>query len=313
MKIANNNTLTTKQQKLNVRIPSRKIQITKVSKQKQIVNRVIRQQRISSIKDLQVRISKVLAMSGVGSRRFCDDLISNQQVLVNNKPAQLGQQIRYTDKIIVSGKPLIIKWEDRVARIIIYHKVEGEITTRNDPQQRITVFSKIPDLGNKRFVAIGRLDINTSGLLVFTTSGQLAYQMTHPKYEVQREYAVRVYGKRLTATQLNQLKTGVQLDDGIAKFTDIVIQNHQDDDQRNTWYRVVLQDGRNREVRRMFEYFNLTVSRLMRTRFGPIDLPARLKRGQYYELNESEVSDVMHQLNLNLAGITENNNNIVEE
>ncbi|MFN7094895.1 MAG: pseudouridine synthase, partial [Burkholderiales bacterium] len=157
-------------------------------------------------------------------------------------------------------------------------------------------------LKNKRFVAIGRLDFNTSGLLIFTTSGELANHFMHPRYEVEREYSVRIYGEELTPEQIHQLKSGIKLEDGTANFTEIMKLEGQSEDSKNHWYKVILKEGRNREVRRMFEFFTLTVSRLMRTRFGPITLPPRLKRGQYYELNEIEVAQVMQKFGLNLAG-----------
>jgi 23S rRNA pseudouridine2605 synthase len=198
------------------------------------------------------------------------------------------------------GKSLVIKWPDRLARIIIYHKNDNEIISRNDPEGRISVFDKIPILKNKRFVAIGRLDFNTSGLLIFTTSGELANHFTHPRYEVEREYSVRVYGDELTPNQLKELKTGITLEDGLANFSEIM--PLENEDTKNRWYKVILKEGRNREVRRMFEHFGVVVSRLIRTRFGPIALPPRLKRGQYYELNEIEVSTIMGKFGLNLAG-----------
>ena len=241
-------------------------------------------------------------MSGVGSRRECDNLISQGKVLVNGRLAELGQQLVEHDRVEVLGRPVRIKWQDRLARIIIYHKPEGELVSRSDPQGRATVYDKIPLLVNKRFTAIGRLDYNTCGLLIFTTSGELANHFTHPRYEVEREYAVRIYGDPLTVEQVREIKTGITLDDGVAKFKDIYKLELQDSDSKNHWYKVLLMEGRNREVRRMFEHFEITVSRLMRTRFGPIDLPPRLKRGNYYELDEIEVARVMQSFGLTVAG-----------
>lgn len=281
---------------------AKKIRLIKPNKQEQITARRIRSERITSKNEDLVRISKALSMSGVGSRRTCDELIVAEKVLVNGKIAQLGQQITHKDYIEVMGKTLKVKWQDRLARILIYHKPDGEITTREDPKGRTTVFGKIPILKNKRFVAIGRLDINTSGLLIFTTSGDLANHFMHPRYEVEREYAVRIYGKALTEKQLQQLKKGIPLEDGIAKFVEIMPIKNENSDSKNHWYKVILLEGKNREVRRMFEYFDVTVSRLIRTRFGPIALPPRLKRGQYYELNEIEVAQVMQKFTLTIAG-----------
>lgn len=281
-------------------VKAKRIKLIRQNKDEQIISRRIREERIRLKDDDGTRISKVLAMSGVGSRRSCDELIKNNSVTVNGKTATLGQAIGQNDRIEVLGKSIVIKWPDRLARIIIYHKNDNEIISRNDPEGRVSVFDKIPLLKNKRFVAIGRLDFNTSGLLIFTTSGELANHFTHPRYEVEREYSVRVYGDELTAAQLKELKTGIELDDGMANFSEVM--PLENEDSKNRWYKVILKEGRNREVRRMFEHFGVVVSRLIRTRFGPIALPPRLKRGQYYELNEIEVSTVMNKFGLNLAG-----------
>jgi 23S rRNA pseudouridine2605 synthase len=281
---------------------ARRVKLDRPNKQEQITNRRIRDERIDLPDDENVRLSRALAMSGVGSRRHCDELIQNGKVLVNGQVAVVGQKLAHGDRVEALGKPIVIKWQDRLARIIIYHKPEGEIISRDDPKSRQTVFERIPALKNKRFIAIGRLDFNTSGLLIFTTSGDLAQHFTHPKYEIEREYAVRIYGEELTQAQLDQLKTGIKLDDGMAQLAAIIKQPDQGTESKNYWYRIILKEGRNREVRRMFEYFDLTVSRLIRTRFGPISLPPRLKRGQYYELTEIEVAEVMQSFGLTIAG-----------
>ncbi|MCX8514216.1 MAG: hypothetical protein RL017_592 [Pseudomonadota bacterium] len=292
----------TSKDKDNVVYKARRVKLSKPNKQQQVINTRIRQERVRSSDAQTMRISKALSMSGVGGRRYCDKLVEEKKVLVNGKLAQLGQQICSQDKVTVLDKLVVIKWPDRLARIIIYHKPEGELITRSDPKDRTTVFDKIPLLKNKRFIAIGRLDFNTSGLLIFTTSGELANHFAHPRYEIQREYSVRIYGKELTPEQINQLKSGIKLDDGNANFLDIFKIDHQDTESKNFWYKVILKEGRNREVRRMFEFFDLTVSRLIRTRFGPISLPSRLKRGQYYELNELEVAKIMQEFGLTIAG-----------
>ncbi len=283
---------------------AKKTKLLRPNIKEKIISRKIREERISIRDGETLRISKALSMSGVGGRRHCDELINTKAVTINGHIAVLGQQITQKDKIEVFGKPVKIKWADRLARIIIYHKPEGEIISREDPNGRTTVFERIPILKNKRFVSIGRLDFNTSGLLIFTTSGELANHFTHPRYEVEREYSVRIYGEELTKQQLDELKNGITLDDGKANFTEIMKLDSQNEDSKNHWYKVILKEGKNREVRRMFEHFNVTVSRLMRTRFGPIALPPRLKRGQYYELNEMEVSQIMHKFGLNIAGTT---------
>ena len=281
---------------------ARRVKLDRPNKQQQITNRRIRDERIDLPDDENIRLSRALAMSGVGSRRHCDELIQNGKILVNGQVAVVGQKITHGDRVEALGKPIVIKWQDRLARIIIYHKPEGEIISRDDPKSRQTVFERIPALKNKRFIAIGRLDFNTSGLLIFTTSGDLAQHFTHPKYEIEREYAVRIYGEELAQAQVDQLKTGIKLDDGMAQLAAIIKQPDQGTESKNYWYRIILKEGRNREVRRMFEYFDLTVSRLIRTRFGPISLPPRLKRGQYYELTEIEVAEVMQSFGLTIAG-----------
>ncbi|MCC2624939.1 MAG: rRNA pseudouridylate synthase [Burkholderiales bacterium] len=281
---------------------AKRVKLVRPNLQQQITARRIREERIKIKKDETVRLSKALAMSGAGSRRHCDTLITEGKVLVNGQIGTLGQQISPTDKLEVLGRPVKLKWQDRLARIIIYHKPEGEIVSRSDPEGRTTVFDKIPLLKNKRFVPVGRLDFNTSGLLIFTNSGELANHFTHPRYEVEREYSVRIYGHELTPDQIKKLKSGIRLEDGVAKFDDIVKIQDQDSSSKNHWYKIILKEGRNREVRRLFEYFDLTVSRLIRTRFGPIALPPRLKRGQFYELNEIEVAQITQKFGLNLAG-----------
>ena len=244
----------------------------KVSRAKKMVQRTPNletQQRARNLKaqriDLDqmepVRIQKALAASGVGSRREMEQWITQGLVRVNGKAAQLGDRITPDDEVTVRGSIINIKWPDRLPRIMVYYKQEGEIVSRDDPQGRVSIFDRLPQTASSRWVAIGRLDINTSGLLILTTSGELVNRFAHPSFEVEREYAVRVLGE-LTDGQKHNLLSGVQLEDGI-------------------------------EVRRLFESQGLTVSRLVRVRFGPIALPTRLKRGQYYELNELEVANIM--------------------
>jgi 23S rRNA pseudouridine2605 synthase len=281
---------------------AKRVKLHRQNQQEKITSQRIREERVDPKTGHSERISKALAMSGVASRRECDNLITQGKVTVNGKPAELGQQIVLHDRVEVLGRPIRIKWQDRLARIIVYHKPEGELVSRSDPEGRDTVYDRIPLLNNRRFLAIGRLDYNTSGLLIFTTSGELANRFMHPRYEVEREYAVRIYGDPLTSEQIKELKSGIMLEDGKASFKDLIKMEIQDSDAKNHWYKVLLLEGRNREVRRMFEHFQLTVSRLMRTRFGPIDLPPRLKRGNYYELNEIEVAKVMQSFGLTVAG-----------
>ena len=261
----------------------------------------LREQRIDpSVSLNEMRLQKALALAGLGSRRDMDELVAAGRVSINGTVAELGARVKPGDKVRVDSKPVLIRWPDRLPRVIVYHKQEGEIVTRDDPEGRTTVFDRLPQTRSSKWVAIGRLDVNTSGLLIFTTSGDLANRMTHPSFEVEREYAVRVLGK-LTPEQMKETTAGVQLDDGPASFQ-FIREDDDKEDSVNHWYRVGIREGRNREVRRMFEHFGLTVSRLMRVRFGIVTLPSRLKRGQFYELNELEVSKLMHWSGLTMAG-----------
>ncbi len=281
---------------------AKRVKLYRQNEQEKITSQRIREERIDIKDDFTERVSKALSMSGVGSRRECDRLVSEGKVRINDRVAELGQQVKQNDRVEVLGKPIRIKWQDRLARIIVYHKPEGELVSRHDPEGRQTVYDRIPLLNNRRFTAVGRLDYNTSGLLIFTTSGELANRLTHPRYEIEREYAVRVFGDPLTNDQIRELKSGVQLEDGKASFKELSKIDRQDVEAMNHWYRATLLEGRNREVRRMFEHFELTVSRLIRVRFGSITLPPRLKRGTYYELNEIEVAKVMQSVGLTVAG-----------
>lgn len=247
-----------------------------------------------------VRLQKALANSGVGSRREIEEWIEAGLVQVNGKKASLGDKVGPRDKVVAKGDAIKLKWADRLPRIIMYHKQEGEIVSRDDPEGRVSVFARLPQTRSSRWVAVGRLDVNTSGLLLITTSGELANCMMHPSFEVEREYSVRVLGD-LTPEIMKEMMAGVELEDGTASFSRIFARGGAEEGA-NQWYNVVLKEGRNREVRRMFEHFGLTVSRLIRVRFGNIGLPPRLKRGQYYELNEAEVAAVMKWSNLTVTG-----------
>lgn len=211
------------------------------------------------------------------------------RVSVNGKPATLGQRVGPGDTVKTAGRMLRIRSQSRPPRVLLYNKPAGEIVSADDPEGRVSVFDQLPRLKASRWVAVGRLDFNTSGLLVFTTSGELAARLMHPRYAMEREYAVRVSGL-LTDEQRDRLLTGVPLEDGPARFELL-----EDGGGRgaNHWYRVVLREGRNREVRRMFEAVGLTVSRLMRVRYGPLTLPERLPRGRWRELDEAAVRALM--------------------
>jgi 23S rRNA pseudouridine2605 synthase len=232
------------------------------------------------------KLHKLLAQAGYGSRRDMEQVIADGRVTVNSQPATVGMRITAEDIVRVDRRPIKISWDEaETPRILIYHKPEGEIVSRDDPQGRATVFDKLPRAPGGRWIAIGRLDYNTSGLLIFTTSGDLANNMMHPRFEVEREYAVRVMGE-LDDEKMHQLTGGVELDDGIAHFHSI---RYEGGEAANHWYNVVLKEGRNREVRRMFATVGVMVSRLMRTRFGIVNMPPRLKRGMWLELEAPQV------------------------
>jgi 23S rRNA pseudouridine2605 synthase len=237
------------------------------------------------------KLHKVLAGAGLGSRREMEQWIAAGRVSVNGKPAAIGTRVSVQDRLAVDGRPVRLR-RGGAARVLLYHKPAGEIVSRDDPEGRPEVFEKLPRLRGAKWLAVGRLDFNTSGLLIFTTSGELANRMTHPRHRIEREYAVRLLGE-LTEEQMLALRAGVQLDDGPAHLDSIEEVGGRGS---NHWYNVVLSEGRNREVRRLFEALNLTVSRLMRVRFGPIELPSFLKRGQIRELDEAEVERLLAAL-----------------
>lgn len=244
--------------------------------------------------ELAPKLHKVLADSGMGSRREMEDLIMAGRVSVNGEPAHTGQRVLPTDIVKVNGKPVQRRNKSKPARVLIYHKPAGEIVTTDDPKGRPTVFARLPKVSNGKWLAIGRLDFNTEGLLIFTTSGELSNRMMHPKYEVIREYAVRVLGE-LTEEQTTKLLEGIELEDGQAKFQFV---EPAGGEGANRWYRVGLKEGRNREVRRMFESCDLTVSRLIRVRFGDIVMPSTLKRGKWIEMDALEAMSYMQSLGL---------------
>jgi 23S rRNA pseudouridine2605 synthase len=221
-----------------------------------------------------------------------EEWIEEGRVTVNGKVAGVGTRVTPQDVIRVGSR--IVRWprERTIPQVLIYHKPEGELTSRDDPEGRATVFERLPRLREGRWLAIGRLDYNTGGLLLFTTSGELANRLMHPRYAIEREYAVRTLG-RLTPEQIERLTSGVELDDGPARCLSV---DDSGGEGANHWYRVVLNEGRNRIVRRMFAALGLTVSRLMRVRFGPVKLPPRLKRGQISRLEPGDVRALLRGL-----------------
>lgn len=239
------------------------------------------------------RLQKVLAQAGVGSRREMEEWISAGRVSVNGVTATIGMSVIPTDKVKIGGRLINLRFtSSRTPRVVMYHKPEGEIVSRDDPDGRPSVFSALPRIRGGRWIVVGRLDFNTSGLLLFTTSGELANKLMHPSSELVREYAVRVLGE-LTLEQQHLLQNGVELEDGPASFSSL-----QDGggEGSNHWYRVTLFEGRNREVRRLFEAVNMMVSRLIRVRYGPFLLPPQLKRGRAHELDENEVKALLRQM-----------------
>ena len=240
------------------------------------------------------KLQKILADAGIGSRRDMEELIIAGRVSVNGEPAHIGQRVLPTDVVKVNGKPLPRKQPGRLPRVLIYHKPAGEIVSQDDPGERPTVFDRLPKVSGGRWVAVGRLDFNTEGLLILTTSGDLANRLMHPRYEVEREYAVRVFGE-LTPEARQRLLDGVALDDGMAKFSRI---DDEGGSGANHWYRVTISEGRNREVRRMFAAIGLEVTRLIRIRYGAVQLPRSLPRGRYLELSPEWVRAWMHDLGI---------------
>lgn len=245
------------------------------------------------------KLQKVLAQAGFGSRRMMEEWIAAGRVSVNGEPATLGMRVIDGDLVKAERRTIRVGEREHTARVLLYHKPEGEIVSRDDPEKRSSVFDKLPKLRGQKWIAIGRLDFNTSGLLIFTTSGELANRLMHPRFEVEREYAVRVQGT-MTEAQLNlALKQGVELEDGPVKFEKL---EDQGGEGFNHWYRVMLREGRNRVVRRTFEALGLPVSRLMRIRFGIINLPPRLKRGMTAELGAGEVAQVLDWVGITAPG-----------
>jgi 23S rRNA pseudouridine2605 synthase len=235
------------------------------------------------------KLHKVLAEAGLGSRRDMEELIIAGRVSVNGEPAHIGQRILPTDQVRINGKLIQRKVSKRPPRVLVYHKPAGEIVSTNDPEGRPSVFDRLPTMKTGKWLAVGRLDFNTEGLLLFTTSGDLANRLMHPRYGIDREYAVRTLGE-LEEGMRQKLLAGVELEDGPAQFSRIADGGGEG---INKWYRVTIGEGRNREVRRMFEAVGLTVSRLIRTRYGSMTLPRGLKRGRWEEMDEHAVRDLM--------------------
>lgn len=241
------------------------------------------------------KLQKVLARAGLGSRRHMEQAISEGRVSVNGKIAALGDRVEGTDVVRVDGRQVALVAEEEMRRrVLMYYKPEGEICTRSDPDGRPTVFDQLPQLKNERWILVGRLDYNSSGLLLFTNDGELANRLMHPSNEIEREYAVRVLGE-VSQEARQKLLDGVMLEDGVAKFSSM---SSAGGEGANKWFQVVIKEGRNREVRRMFEAVGLTVSRLIRIRYGNVSLPKHLRTGRWLELDKPEIDGLSEIVSL---------------
>jgi 23S rRNA pseudouridine2605 synthase len=241
--------------------------------------------RVLSAQVESPKLHKVLAQAGLGSRLEMEQLILEGRISVNGEPAHIGQRIQHGDSVKVNGKPIRVRMTPQPPRVLAYHKPAGEVVTHDDPQNRPTVFRRLPKLQQGKWQSVGRLDLNTEGLLLFTNSGELANKLMHPRFGLEREYAVRVLGA-LSNEEKQRLLDGVQLDDGLAQFGSI---EDGGGEGANCWYRVTIAEGRNREVRRMLEAVGHAVSRLIRIRYGAMLLPRGLKRGFWLELDQRDI------------------------
>jgi 23S rRNA pseudouridine2605 synthase len=246
--------------------------------------------------DATEKLQKVLARAGVGSRRGLEKIIDEGRVKVNGTVAKLGDRVSGHEKIQLDGKNIIVTAaaSKEPPRVIMYNKPEGEVCTRKDPEGRKTIFDSLPKVLNGRWVAVGRLDINTTGLILLTTDGDLANKLMHPSSNIDREYRVRVFGK-VDQPMIDRLLNGVELEDGMARFTDISLEEEADEgiDSANRWITVTLMEGKNREVRRLWESQGVQVSRLKRVRFGPILLPSKVSRGRAEDCTESQIKSLL--------------------
>jgi 23S rRNA pseudouridine2605 synthase len=254
--------------------------------QKPLIEPDTRQTIITDQSEVGERIQKILSRGGVGSRREIERWIGEGRLKVNGEIVALGTRLKPGDQLLLNDR--MVRWDkfaQQPTRVLLYHKPTGEVVTRRDPEGRPVVFTQLPKLSTARWIAVGRLDINTSGLLLVTNNGELANRLMHPSTQVEREYAVRILGEVPDAT-LEKLKQGVELEDGKAKFNEI---HFAGGEGANKWYHVIVSEGRNRLVRRLWESQQVTVSRLIRLRYGPVVLPERLKTHSFYELTDKEL------------------------
>ena len=257
---------------------------------------------------MREKLQKLLATVGLGSRRELEKWISAGRVSVNGSTAKLGDRAETDDRILVDGRPIKIVTDDS-PRVLMYSKPEGEVSTTTDPEGRTTVFDGLPRLSRGRWIAIGRLDINTSGLLLFTTHGELANRLMHPSYEVKREYMVRIHGE-VNEAMIARLTEGVILEDGVAKFQTVKAQHARSNDEHissNQWFRVILAEGRTREVRRLWESQGVEVNRLKRISYGPIELPSFVRRSEFIELDPKQVISLFRAVSLKPPKFSEKN------
>ena len=256
------------------------------------------------------KLQKILAAAGFGSRRELEKWISNGRVSVNGSVAKLGDRALPSDRILVDGRPVKTNSDDS-PRVLMYSKPEGQVSTRSDPEGRPTVFDRLPKLSTGRWIAVGRLDINTSGLLLFTTHGELANRLMHPSFEVKREYMVRIHGE-VDEAMILRLTEGVILEDGVSSFHTVKAQHarvsqDQERSASNRWFRVALAEGKTREVRRLWESQGLEVNRLKRISYGPIKLPSFVRSSEFIELDPKQVASLFHEVSLRPPKLSERN------
>ena len=249
------------------------------------------------------KLHKVLADGGMGSRREMEELILSGRISVNGTPAHIGQRIAHNDQVRVNGRLLKVKIDPPPIRVLAYHKPAGEIVSRDDPEKRPSVFKNLPKIKGGRWIAVGRLDINTEGLILFSNSGDLANRLMHPRNEIEREYAVRLYGE-ISDEKIQRLLAGIELEEGLAKFKKLELVGGGN---ANVWVRVLMAEGKRREVRRLFEAVDITVSRLIRIRYGVVSLPENLRRGKLTELSSKAIEALLKTVGMKQLGVKKNN------
>ena len=249
------------------------------------------------------KLHKVLADGGMGSRREMEELILSGRISVNGTPAHIGQRIAHNDQVRVNGRLLKVKIDPPPIRVLAYHKPVGEIVSRDDPEKRPSVFKNLPKIKGGRWIAVGRLDINTEGLILFSNSGDLANRLMHPRNEIEREYAVRLYGK-ISDEKIERLLAGIEFEEGLAKFKKLELVGGGN---ANVWVRVLMAEGKRREVRRLFEAVDITVSRLIRIRYGVVSLPENLRRGRSIELTSKAIEALLKTVGMRRVGGKKNN------